>query len=145
PTTSPASSSWTPAGRRTAATASWAPTRSFPATRGSSRSACTPTSAPRTEPADGPAAPVRRQPATSPDPEDALDALGQTGMLTDGAYACEHPRHERHPVERVVPQRQRLPAAAEQHLLVRHQATQPDTVHVDPLHGRPAGAVGLVH
>ena len=56
--------------------------------------------------------------------EVVLQADGQTGVGTDLADGEQYPGHEGHPVEGVVPDRQLLPRAAEQHLLVRRQATQ---------------------
>src|SRR5215472_6839149 len=65
-----------------------------------------------------------------PESEQALQAYGEAGREgADAAYGEQHPRHERGPVQRVVPDRQRLAGPAEQHLLVRHQARHPHRVH----------------
>ena len=55
------------------------------------------------------------------------------------AQAQQHARGERHPVERVVPDGQRLAETAEDHLLVRHQAADAQAVHADPLDVGTAG------
>ena len=66
------------------------------------------------------------------------------GWSATARTAGEHPGHERHPVEGVVPDGEHLAGVAEQHLLVRHEPAQPHRVHRDAVHARPAGAVGVV-
>src|SRR6185503_1495150 len=56
----------------------------------------------------------------------------------DGPGGHQHPRHERGPIGRVVPDRERLSLPAEDDLLVRHQPGQPHRVHADPLDVAPA-------
>src|SRR5512132_2892354 len=54
-----------------------------------------------------------------------------------GPGGHQHPRHERGPIGRVVPYRERLSLPAEDDLLVRHQPGQPNGVHADPLDVAP--------
>ena len=63
------------------------------------------------------------------------------GPVPDRAQPGQHARGERGPVQRVVPDRERLPHAAQDHLLVRHQAAHPQPVHPDAVHVGAAGAV----
>ena len=53
-----------------------------------------------------------------------LQADGEAGVVGDGTDAGQHAGHEGDPVERVVPDREGLPRAAEQHLLVGDQAAE---------------------
>src|SRR4051812_40816653 len=65
----------------------------------------------------------------SVEPENALDADGQTGMLADPSDTDEDTWHERLARQRVVPDRERLAVAAQEHFLVRDQAGQSHRVH----------------
>ena len=64
-------------------------------------------------------------------PEVVLEPDGEAGVLRDPAHPGEHARHERLPVEGVVPDRQHLPHPAQQHLLVRDEPAQPHRVDGD--------------
>ena len=79
----------------------------------------------------------------SPDPSSCSRPTvkpGPAGHRPDGG---QHAGHERRPVQRIVTDGQRLPRAAQDDLLVRHQAGQPHRMHVDAVDGGAAGAVGL--
>ena len=83
--------------------------------------------------------------------EERLEADGQARVDGDPADAGQHPGHERHPVETVVTDRQRLTRPAEQDLLMGDQSPQPDRVHGDAVQvgatgtdDRLAGGIGLV-
>ena len=71
--------------------------------------------------------------------EEVLEAHGEPGPVADRAEPGQHAGRERRPVQRVVPDRERLPHAAEHDLLVGDQAADPQAVHVDPVHGRRRG------
>ncbi len=66
-------------------------------------------------------------------------------MRGDPADAEQHARHERDPVERVVPDREGLPLVTEQHLLVGHEAAHADRVDRDAVDVGAAGAVEALH
>src|SRR5699024_7054084 len=78
-----------------------------------------PPAAPDTPTAPRSAAVPRYEPALPPPPlQQALEALGETRTLQHRTRSRQHPRHEGGTVQRVVPDRQRLPGATEQHLLM---------------------------
>ena len=56
---------------------------------------------------------------------------GDSGQRTDAAHGQQHPGHERHAVDRVVPDRQRLADVAEDHLLMGDQTRQAHRVDRD--------------
>src|SRR4029453_6896397 len=58
---------------------------------------------------------------------------GQARPAADGAHSREHAWHEGHTVERIVPDRQSLALAAEQHLLMGDQSAEPDSMDADPV------------
>src|SRR4030095_14135908 len=70
---------------------------------------------------------------TSSDPKNGLDSYGQARPATDGADSREHAWHEGHAVERIVPDSQGLALTAEQHLLMRDQSAEPDSMDADPV------------
>src|SRR5687767_4374658 len=78
---------------------------------------------------------------TSAEVEVVLEADGEAGMGNDPADAGKDAGDERRPVERVVPDGERLSRRAEQHLLVRHQAPDALAVHADPVDVSAAGTV----
>src|SRR5213592_1748484 len=65
--------------------------------------------------------------------EELLEPDSEAGMLADLAQPEQHTRGERDPVEGVVANRQRLPHATEDHLLVRDQAAHAQAMHVNPV------------
>ena len=60
--------------------------------------------------------------------EEGVEADGEARVVADRAHAGQHARGERDPVERVVPDGERLPRRAEEDLLVRHEAAHPQAV-----------------
>ena len=68
---------------------------------------------------------ARPGPRASVEVEQVLEPDGEPGSVADGAQPRQHARGERGPVERVVPDREGLPRAAEDDLLVRDQAADP--------------------
>src|SRR3954470_16117435 len=64
--------------------------------------------------------------------EERVEPDGETGTVADRLYRPHHSGHERRAVVGVVPDRERLPDGAEQHLLVGHEPAQAHRVHVDP-------------
>src|SRR4029453_7428690 len=76
---------------------------------------------------------------TSSDPKKGLDSHGQTAPAADGPDSSEYAWHERHPVERIVPDGQGLPLGAEHHLLMGDQSADPDSMDADPVNlGTPS-------
>ena len=70
-----------------------------------------------------------------------LETDGEPGRGADPAQGQQHAGGERDPVERVVPDGERLPHAAEHDLLVGDQPADPQAVHADPVDVRAARPV----
>src|SRR5664279_4418502 len=85
-----------------------------------------------------------RTPGSVREPEQLVQADGQSWPARHSADRREHTWHERRAVQRVVPDRQGLASTAEDDLLVRDQPWQPYRVHVDPVDVGPASAVRLL-
>ena len=62
------------------------------------------------------------------------------GPTRHGPDRSQHAGHERHPVQRVVPDGQRLPRGAQDDLLMRDQAGQSHRMHPDAVDRGPAGS-----
>src|SRR6516165_1226588 len=78
-------------------------------------------------------------------PEQRPDAHGDPwGQRRQAADREQHAWQERRPVQRIVPDRQRLSVPAEQHLLMRHQPRQPHRVHVHVIHAGASRAGQLL-
>src|SRR5580693_5660128 len=93
---------------------------------------------------DVPAPPLRIA-GGSVEAEQRLDADRETGG--ERGYAADGEQdtgHERGAVQGVVAYRQGLAVAAEQDLLVRHQAGNAHRVDMDVVNGRASGAVQLL-
>src|SRR3954452_15161699 len=73
--------------------------------------------------------------------QELLEPHGQPGPAADVADPDEDARCERGTVEGVVTDRQRLPEAAEDDLLVGDQPTDAEAVHADPVDVRATSAV----
>ena len=65
----------------------------------------------------------------SAETEYAIEPDREAGSVAHGPDRGDDAGHERLAMGRVVPDRERLPPAAEQHLLMRQQAPQPNAVH----------------
>ena len=72
----------------------------------------------------------RRHRRSASEPEQVAEPDRQAWSSSTTAHREEHAGHEARPVQRVVPDRERLALQPEDHLLVRDQTRQPHRVHV---------------
>ena len=75
----------------------------------------------------------RGEPRAHPCPSRASNPTREARTRSDGLHRHHDPRHERRPVGGVVTDRERLPLAAQDDLLMRHRSREPHRVDADAL------------